>query len=158
MLILEDWRKKLFAGKVYCYKSYFTSPKCSILGCSIFHIYIPTFTYVNVMGIYGSYKVHLRLIPVVRAWVDNLVLWKVQVKYYYSPPIVYNKWKVHKRCQANLSTENCVLCARTNKTNYKWFHCSLKKLKLLIICMCNIWWNSQFKFMIASRHLVCHFL
>lgn len=32
-----------------------------------FFIYIPTFTYVNVMGIYGSYKVHLRLIPVVRA-------------------------------------------------------------------------------------------
>lgn len=31
------------------------------------YIYIPTFTYVNVMGIYGSYKVHLRLIPVVRA-------------------------------------------------------------------------------------------
>lgn len=32
-----------------------------------FFISIPTFTYVNVMGIYGSYKVHLRLIPVVRA-------------------------------------------------------------------------------------------
>lgn len=67
------------------------------------------------MGIYGSYKVHLRLIPVVRAWVDSLVLWKVQVKYYYSPHCVSQMESTQEMSGQFVYRELCIVCK--NKQN-----------------------------------------